>query len=233
MSLRSRQKFRIWTPLYLHQKFLRLHITEQGHRIVDLLRLQFPGQRLKILDIGCGHKPYAECFSGADIDYLGADIRWADVQADFDINPTTAEIHAPAEAFHAIVHFQALEHVPDANALLRQAHQLLKPGGYMFCTVPFVFEYHPVPGDFRRWTTDGLKLDLERAGFSVDSTVNVEPDLASLLTVLELFIATRLGYKVTKPLFLLLNIVGWLGRNTRKSVFPLTVSALAQKAAVN
>jgi SAM-dependent methyltransferase len=229
MSLPNRQKFRIWTPLFLHQKLLRIHITEQGKQILDLLRLQFPGQRLRILDVGCGQRPYSEYFSGTDIDYLGADIPWANVQADFDINPTTGEVQAPVESFHAIVHFQALEHVPNANALLLQTQRLLKAGGYMFCTVPFVFEYHPVPGDYRRWTTDGLKLDLELAGFKVHTTQNVEADLPALLTVLELFIAARLGYKITKPMFLLLNIVGWLGRDTRKSVFPLTVSALAQK----
>jgi SAM-dependent methyltransferase len=206
---------------------------EQGKTFLQLLRSEFPGERLRILDVGCGHKPYESCFSGDDVDYFGADIPWANVQADFNINPTTGEVQASPESFHAIVHFQALEHVPDANALMLQTRLLLRPGGYLFCTVPFIFEYHPVPGDYRRWTAEGLKLDLERAGFVVHQTENVEADLPALLTVLELFIAARLGYKITKPLFLALNVMGWLGRNTRKSVLPLTVSALAQTTVTN
>ena len=98
----------------------------------------------------------------------------------------------------------------------------------MFCTVPFAFEYHPVPGDYRRWTTEGLRLDLEIAGFQVMKTENVEGDLASLLTIIEIYLASIWGYVLTKPLFLVMNLFGWMLRNTKKTTLPLTVGAFAK-----
>lgn len=230
MALENRYDCPIWTPLHLHRRLLREHVRRNVPELVRQLGTSFPSETLEVLDVGCGHMPYRELFASSErLHYVGADIPWANVEPEVRIDPESTRIDAASESFQGVVHFQTLEHVPDYRMLLSECHRLLKPGGWLFCTVPFAFEYHPVPGDYRRWTVQGIRKDLEFAGFEVSKSECVESDWVSLLTIMELYFASVLGYKLTKPLFLLMNLLGLLGANTGKRTLTLTVSAFAQK----
>src|SRR3989344_1649599 len=49
------------------------------------------------------------------------------------------------------------EHVPDADKVAREMVRVVKPGGYIYVSAPFVHPYHASPDDFNRWTISGLK----------------------------------------------------------------------------
>lgn len=72
------------------------------------------------------------------------------------------------EAFDAALCTEVLEHVPDDRGLLSEIARVLKPGGRLVVTVPFMFRYHPDPEDYRRYTPRGLRAALEAAGFRVE-----------------------------------------------------------------
>lgn len=57
-----------------------------------------------------------------------------------------------------------LEHVEDERALLAETFRVLRPGGRAHFEVPFLQQYHDDPIDCRRFTVDGLRRALERAG---------------------------------------------------------------------
>lgn len=148
------------------------------------------------------------------------------------ISEQTGLIDSPPGSFDIVVHFQTLEHVPNSSLFLAECFRVLKPGGFLLCTLPFFYPYHPVPNDFRRWSLDGLRKDLELAGFAGIQTEKVESDSVTLLTILQLFIAERLGYFWTKPVFVFLNVLGWLTRNGHRGNFHLHSSATARKPAI-
>ncbi len=50
-----------------------------------------------------------------------------------------------------------LEHVPVPGAVVAEMHRILKPGGRVYSSVPFMQGYHPSPGDYQRYTMDGLQ----------------------------------------------------------------------------
>ena len=60
---------------------------------------------------------------------------------------------------------------------------LLKPGGFLVLTTHGLFGDHGCPYDFQRWTADGLRLLLERAGFQIKGSeeANLWPTGALLL----------------------------------------------------
>jgi SAM-dependent methyltransferase len=216
----------IWTPLYWHRRLLQRFVFSQAAGVDATLRRRFPNQRLRVIDIGCGSKPYAAAFS--DVAYEGADVSITET-AELLIDATTQHVAAPDESYHAAVSFQVMEHVADYRTFLQECRRVLLPGGMLFFTVPFAFEFHGVPSDYRRWTHEGLRVDLCEAGFTDIEVHPVEADSISVLTIGELYLASRFGYVVTKPLFLALNCLGYLIHRGPRGLIPLTNGAVCTK----
>jgi SAM-dependent methyltransferase len=63
-----------------------------------------------------------------------------------------------------------LQHVRSAELTLKELHRVLAPGAALFIEVPFMQGYHPGPGDYRRYTEQGLRAELTDHGFDVDGS---------------------------------------------------------------
>ena len=50
-----------------------------------------------------------------------------------------------------------LEHVSDADAVIKEIKRVLKSGGWLYVSVPFILGFHSAPMDYRRWTAMGLE----------------------------------------------------------------------------
>ncbi|MGB0844124.1 MAG: class I SAM-dependent methyltransferase, partial [Alphaproteobacteria bacterium] len=58
-----------------------------------------------------------------------------------------------------------LEHVYDPKFLIEELHRVLKKGGCVHITVPWMFRIHGHPDDFTRATPSWWRKTLEDAGF--------------------------------------------------------------------
>jgi SAM-dependent methyltransferase len=220
----------MWTPLYWHRRLLYEFVSNRGEEFIKLVRKRFATSPLRVLDVGCGAMPYREIFiRSEDVEYVGADVPSTGIKPSIIIDPKSQRIHAPDASFQGLVHFQVMEHVPDYVRFLSECWRLLEPGGVMLLTVPFAFEFHGVPSDYRRWTNEGLKFDLEQAGFTSLMVEAVESDFLSVLSMCELYLAAKLGYVITKPVFLGLNVLGFLRWPRGQGLIPLTNGALCSK----
>jgi len=56
----------------------------------------------------------------------------------------------------AVITQGVLEHVPNLRATLGEIDRALRPGGQVYHEVPFIQGYHGSPGDFRRFTVQGI-----------------------------------------------------------------------------
>lgn len=65
------------------------------------------------------------------------------------------------ETFDRIFMMEVLEHVKSPVDAVSECHRVLKPGGSLFLSVPFVFEIHDRPNDYFRYTEHGLELLLK------------------------------------------------------------------------
>jgi SAM-dependent methyltransferase len=72
------------------------------------------------------------------------------------------------ERFDFIVAEQVLEHVLWPYRAVRHLYQMLRPGGVLIVTTPFLVRVHDYPIDCSRWTELGLKYLLAEAGFELD-----------------------------------------------------------------
>ncbi len=76
-----------------------------------------------------------------------------------------------------------LEHVREPNALLQECHRILKPGGVIIGTVPFMIQIHQRPYDFYRYTQMNLEYMLHKHAFKNISVIPVNNSYALLFNV--------------------------------------------------
>ena len=74
-----------------------------------------------------------------------------------DVVADAAQTPFESESIDAIVCDNVLEHTPNPQAVVAEMLRVLKPGGQVYVAVPFVIPYHSSPGDFYRWTEEGLR----------------------------------------------------------------------------
>jgi SAM-dependent methyltransferase len=109
----------------------------------------------RVLDVGCGNKPYRSLLGPGVTEYLGLDRAGADSVA--DVEGTAEALPFPDGSFDAAIALQVLEHVEDPGRCLREMARVLCPGGTVVFTVPGVWPAHEVPRDFWRFTRWGLE----------------------------------------------------------------------------
>lgn len=129
-----------------------------------------PGSR--VLDAGAGAAPYRSLFG--HVDYVTSD--WAESIHEeagrSDIVAPLDKLPVDNASFDAVVSTEVLEHVADPGAVLGEFRRILKPGGRLWLTTPFVWELHEEPYDYFRYTEHALRTLLRDAGFE---DVEVEP----------------------------------------------------------
>jgi len=150
----------------LRAAFLRLLDLQSGTIWRDLSRL-LPGEKGKILDVGCGLQPYRSLIA-ADASYLGIDISGAQTHFGFQTPDTIyyAGDRWPVESgtIDCVLCVETLEHVKDSCGFVAEISRSLRSGGRVIITVPFCARWHFVPHDYWRFTPSGFATLFENSG---------------------------------------------------------------------
>jgi SAM-dependent methyltransferase len=125
--------------------------------------------------------------SGLDVQSFGRRVIRLDRYAPRPTVRADLQIALPftSAAFDAVVCTEVLEHVVDARFLLSELARVVRPGGRLLVSVPFVFHYHEDPRDVRRYTPAGLRAALQQAGFDVEVAGGLGNKLTALFLLVE------------------------------------------------
>lgn len=125
----------------------------------------------KLLDVGCGSKPYRSFFSVEE--YVGMDIeinRHAHSNEDIDVYYDGRHIPFEDEFFDNVFSSEVFEHVFNLEELLGEINRVTKMEGKLLITLPFVWDEHGTPYDFARYTSFGIAHLLNQNGFEIISS---------------------------------------------------------------
>lgn len=156
-----------WSPVKVTEELTRRRLSAAAARHA----------RGKLIDLGCGAKPYAGLFAPFVSSHFGVDFGetaglhyGAATKADLLVDG--ADTKLPAGSFDTLLSTQVLEHVFDTDAFIAECHRLLAKGGKGIFTIPFLWQCHAEPNDFYRFTRHSIRRLFEERGFRV---VELEP----------------------------------------------------------
>lgn len=133
--------------------------------VVASVRSAAEGRRVRLVDVGCGDRPYADLIKDHLSSYTGIDLP-GNAEAAYHILPD-GRTTAPDAIADLVLSTQVLEHVRDVELYLAECRRILADGGRLVITTHGAWVYHPDPNDYWRWTPQGLREVLARAGFEV------------------------------------------------------------------
>ncbi len=192
--------------------------------------------RGKTIDLGCGFMPFRKYLKDMVTVYHTLDIypRSSEVTYVGDIQNMSM---IPSSSYDCAICLEVLEHIPHPLQAIREIYRILRPGGVLIFSVPYLSRIHDQPHDYFRFTAYGLSLILAEGQFNI---VQIAPrggmlsflghQISTVLLALSwpiwgirqiawLFnkwIITRILYKIDKILG------GW-------EIFPLGYVGVAQK----
>lgn len=168
----------IWSPYYYSARQLKKTYREVIPKYLE------KGKHFKLLDFGCGMKPYKYLFEGFEVEYVGADIG-DNPHAEIRIEPGE-KVPIKDYEFDIIISSQVMEHVEDAPSYLQECRRLLKQNGMLFLSTHGTWQYHGHPYDYQRWTSYGLKSLVTKSGFKI---IEFKPTIGQLALTSQLRIS--------------------------------------------
>lgn len=102
--------------------------------------------------------------------------------------------------FDSIICNAVLEHVPDPIPAIHELYRVLKPKGYLYLCIPFMQPEHLNPGDYQRYTKDGITKLVKDAGFKIIKCEGIASVYQTIGWVITEWLESepRLLYKILK-----------------------------------
>jgi len=233
---------RLWHSHYLTARFSEKCLTILGRKLQG-----------KVLDVGAGTGHGARYLNKDKTVYYPIDLPTARDSSDETISMKPEKIKVCCscyelpfsnESMEGMMFISVLEHLENPPLALREAHRVMASGGEILISTPFLFPLHGFPMDFRRWTLEGLKLEVKNAGFECLEGETLGNAFASLAFNLNFFLKYLMNCGKSKPFHLMtalampmilviqfiLNIIAIaLGPLDKSNALPLGVAVLGKK----
>jgi SAM-dependent methyltransferase len=127
----------MFTPSFLSVLINPLYFIRKGlYRGVVSKKSYLKG---RLLDFGCGSKPYREIIDVQE--YIGLDVKesgHSHQNEQIDVYYDGETIPFDNGYFDSIFSSEVFEHISNLEHILNELYRVIKPGGYMLITLPFV-----------------------------------------------------------------------------------------------
>lgn len=170
--------------------------------LLEAIVMFAPRVQGKTLDVGCGQKPYEHLFKTTQ--YIGLEMDTSESRAmkkaDFFYDGTTFPFGD--EYFDSVICNQVFEHVFNPDNFLSETNRVLKAGGTLLLTAPFIFDEHEQPYDYARYTSFGLRHIFKNHGFDVLELKKTQSNVSLIFQLINAYL-----YKISVTQNLYINLL--------------------------
>lgn len=172
-------------PFYFARRELFKNISDLSNNMIG-----------KTLDVGCGSKPYQKLFKNVT-EYVGmefdSETNRAKKQADVFYNGK--HFLFPDMSFDSVIATEVLEHIFNPDEFVSEISRVLKQGGALLLTAPFIWDEHEQPHDFARYSSFGLAHLLQKHGFEIREQRKTNNNIGILFQMLNCYIHKIIPFK--------------------------------------
>ncbi len=177
------------------------------------------GPKECLLDLGCGPRPYFTIYQPFFTKTIGADLADSPFpKKEIDIYCSAIEVPLPNESVDVILCTEVLHDLAEPDLFFTEVKRLLKKGGLLIMTSPFVVPIVDGSFDHYRYTKHGLKYRIEKAGLQIQSISEVGDLFGTIITlsikpILKIFniLSKALGlksiYSIYNPFIFVLVVI--------------------------
>lgn len=174
-----------------------------------------------LLDFGCGAKPYKSLFNHV-LSYTGVDLEnegHSHKNESIDFFYDGRSLPFDNNTYDSIFCSEVFEHIFNLNEILPELNRVLKHGGKILITCPFVWPEHEKPYDYARYTIYALHSELKKNNFNVVITDKSGDFFTAVFQLQVAYLNDVLLPKLTIPLLVnfakktiipIVNIIGIL-----------------------
>ncbi len=123
-----------------------------------------PQARGRLLDVGCGQKPYEHIFRPFLSEYVGIEredtfalTHAGNGESRPDLVYDGDRLPFEDQSFDTVLNVQVLEHTARPAELVKEMARVLKHDGRLILSAPFQFRLHEEPHDYFRYSPHGLR----------------------------------------------------------------------------
>jgi SAM-dependent methyltransferase len=175
-----------YDPSYIGMLVNPFYLTRRA--LARAMRRLAPRVQGRVLDVGCGQKPYMGMLTVSS--YTGLEIDTPENRHSKRADAFYDGTHFPFDdgEFDSVLCNQVLEHVFEPDLFVAEIQRVLKHGGTLVLTVPFVWDEHEQPYDYARYSSFGLRHLLIKHGFTVDEEIKTLSNIAVLHQLLNAYL---------------------------------------------
>lgn len=175
-----------------------MNYTNFSRKNMKFMRMKLSKLHGKILDVGGADFIDQIGFIPGD-DYICLDIKKT---KNTSILCDAHAIPFKNESFDYVICNAVLEHTKTTYEILCEINRILRSGGHLWVSVPFLQHIHSDPYDFRRFTNYGLSQEIELAGFDVKEIHGSY----GIIDSIEYLLYAGLVYKIKDKSISLINV---------------------------
>jgi SAM-dependent methyltransferase len=142
-------------------------VRRHNRTVLSQLLARYATEGAIVYDIGCGDKPFADVVRALNCVYVGVDVAEGFYAEKPDIVGSATCVPVPDGTADIVLSSQVLEHLENPLDALREAHRILKPGGVLLCSFPFLYPIHAAPFDYARYTRFFIARAADRVGYAL------------------------------------------------------------------